>query len=62
MEWKYKGDYIMSRTEFLRQERDRILKQLSQGPENKAKLLTSLMDIDAEMEEMRQPQKSFAKS
>ena len=52
----------MSRTEILRLERDRILKQLSQGTENKAKLLTSLMDIDAEMEQLRDDQKVLAKS
>ena len=52
----------MSRTEILRLERDRILKQLTQGSENKAKLLTSLMDIDAEMEQLRESEKSFAKS
>lgn len=52
----------MSRTEILRLERDRILQQLSQGSENKAKLITSLMDIDAEMEELRQSEKSLAKS
>lgn len=52
----------MSRTEILRLERDRILKQLSQGPENKAKLITSLMDIDAEIEELGEAQKGFAKN
>jgi hypothetical protein len=43
----------MSRSEFLLQERERILKQLSLKQENRAKLLTSLMDIDEEMEELR---------
>lgn len=44
----------MNRSEFLRRERERILKELSQGVSNKAKLLTSLMDIDYEMEELRE--------
>ncbi|MGE4271273.1 MAG: hypothetical protein AB7E31_00175 [Desulfitobacterium sp.] len=44
----------MSRTEILSQERDRIIMKLSQGGiDNKAKLITSLMDIDAEMEELQ---------
>lgn len=44
----------MSRSEILIQERERIMKKLSMGPENRAKLLTSLMDIDDEMEELSQ--------
>lgn len=44
----------MSRSEILVQERERIMKKLSMGSENRAKLLTSLMDIDDEMEELRQ--------
>jgi len=44
----------MSRCEILNQERERIMKQLSMNPENRAKLLISLMDIDDEMEELRQ--------
>lgn len=43
----------MSRSEVLLQERERIMKQLTLGRENRAKLLTSLMDIDDEMEEIR---------
>ena len=45
---------MMDRSEFLRRERERILKELNQGANNKAKLLTSLMDIDYEMEELRE--------
>lgn len=45
---------MMDRSEFLRRERERILKELSQGSGNKAKLLTSLMDIDYEIEELRE--------
>lgn len=48
----------MSRSEFLHQERDRILSLLAEGPKNKAKLLTSLMDIDEEIEELRLSTKS----
>lgn len=44
----------MSRSEILLREREQIMKKLSMGPENRAKLLTSLMDIDDEMEELRQ--------
>ena len=43
----------MSRSEILRQERERILKQLTDENMNRAKLLTALMDIDDEMEEIR---------
>lgn len=43
----------MSRSEILRQERERILKQLTDENKNRAKLLTALMDIDDEMEEIR---------
>lgn len=43
----------MSRSEILRQERERILKQLTDESMNRAKLLTALMDIDDEMEEIR---------
>lgn len=46
----------MSRSEILHQERERIMKQLLLSPENRAKLLISLMDIDDEMEELRQSQ------
>ncbi|AGA70337.1 hypothetical protein Desdi_2926 [Desulfitobacterium dichloroeliminans LMG P-21439] len=52
----------MSRTEILSQERNRIIMQLSQGvKESKAKLLTSLMDIDAEMEELEESEKALQK-
>lgn len=44
----------MSRCEILHQERERIMKQLSMSPVNRAKLLATLMDIDDEMEELRQ--------
>ena len=47
------GGIRMSRSEVLQQERERIMKQLSLGRENRAKLLTFLMDIDDEMEELR---------
>ena len=43
----------MSRSEVLLQERERIMKQLALGNQNRAKLLTSLMDIDDEIEELR---------
>jgi hypothetical protein len=43
----------MSRSEILRQERERVMLQLSQENHNRAKLLTALMDIDDEIEEMR---------
>lgn len=42
----------MSRSEVLRQERERVLEQLAQENQNKAKLLTALMDIDDEIEEI----------
>lgn len=44
----------MSRSEILHLERERIMKQLLMSPQNRAKLLTSLMDIDDEMEELSQ--------
>ncbi|AHF07825.1 hypothetical protein [Desulfitobacterium metallireducens] len=43
----------MSRSEILREGREKILKQLSGEHENKAKLLTALIDIDDEMEKLR---------
>lgn len=42
----------MRRADILREGREKILKQLSGEPVNKAKLLTALMDIDAEMEQL----------
>ena len=44
----------MSRSEILHQERERIMKQLSMSPVNRAKLLATLMDIDDEMDEMEE--------
>lgn len=43
---------IMSRTEFLRKERERVLTNLAEKQGNRAKWLTALMDIDDEIEEM----------
>lgn len=43
---------IMSRTEFLRKEREKVLTNLVEKKGNRAKWLTALMDIDDEMEEM----------
>lgn len=42
----------MSRSEILRENREKIMKQLEGEVENRAKLLTVLMDIDDEMEEI----------
>jgi hypothetical protein len=47
----------MSRSEILYFERERIMKQLSLGAENRAKLLATLMDIDDEIEELRRLEK-----
>jgi len=45
---------IMNRTEILRKEREKVLKNLTENKDNRAKWLTALMDIDDEMEEMAQ--------
>lgn len=47
----------MSRSEVLRVGREKIMKQLSGPNENRAKLLTALIDIDDEMEEIRRNEK-----
>jgi hypothetical protein len=52
----------MSRCEILRQERERIMKELSGGQENRAKLLSTLIDIDDEMDEIRLSKKRKIKS
>ena len=44
---------IMNRTEVLRQQREKVLVILSEERENRAKWLTTLMDIDDEMEEVQ---------
>lgn len=44
---------IMNRTEVLRQQREKVLINLSEKRENRAKWLTALMDIDDEMEEIQ---------
>ena len=44
---------IMNRTEVLRQQREKVLVILSEKRENRAKWLTTLMDIDDEMEEVQ---------
>lgn len=52
------GGNKMSRSEILREGRERIIKELSGEHENKAKLLTALMDIDDEMEQIRRDEKN----
>jgi len=42
----------MNRTEVLRKEREKVLTNLAESKDNRAKWLTALMDIDDEMEEM----------
>lgn len=48
----------MSRSEILREGREKILKELSGEHENKAKLLTALMDIDDEIEKIHRDEKN----
>ena len=43
---------IMNRSEILRKEREKVLKNLAENIGNRAKWLTALMDIDDELEEM----------
>lgn len=43
---------FMNRTEILRKEREKVLTNLTENKESRAKWLTLLMDIDDEMEEM----------
>jgi hypothetical protein len=57
-----KGGNHMSRSEILYFERERIMKQLSLGAENRAKLLATLMDIDDEIEELRRLEKTKKRS
>lgn len=47
----------MERSEFLRQQRERIMNRLNDQETDRAKLLVALMDIDDEMEEMGTPQR-----
>lgn len=49
----------MSRSEILREGREKILKQLASEHENKAKLLAALMDIDDEIDQIRRKEKSM---
>lgn len=42
----------MKRTEILQRQRERVLTNLLESKENRAKWLTALMDIDDEIEEM----------
>lgn len=48
----------MSRREILREGREKIIEQLSGEHVNKAKLLTALMDIDDEMEQLSRNEES----
>lgn len=47
----------MKRTEFLLQEREKVFINLAEDSTNRAKWLTVLMDIDDEIEEMREKEK-----
>jgi len=44
----------INRSEVLRKERDKVLTNLAESKDNRAKWLTALMDIDDEMEEMKE--------
>lgn len=44
----------MSRFEILRIEREKVFMRLAEDKGNRAKLLTALMDIDDEMEELEE--------
>ena len=43
---------MMSRTEILRRQREKVLNNISEDSGNRTKWLIELMDIDDEMEEM----------
>ncbi|HZK55886.1 MAG TPA: hypothetical protein VFC84_17105 [Desulfosporosinus sp.] len=45
---------LLNRSEILQKEREKVLTNLAESKENRAKWLTALMDIDDEMEEMAQ--------
>ena len=42
----------INRAEILRKEREKVLTNLAESKDNRAKWLTALMDIDDEMEEI----------
>ena len=42
----------INRSDILRKEREKVLTNLAESKDNRAKWLTALMDIDDEMEEM----------
>ena len=43
---------VLNRSEILQKEREKVLTNLAESKENRAKWLTALMDIDDEMEEL----------
>lgn len=48
---------MMTRTEILRLQRERVLANIIEDNDNRAKWLTELMDIDDEIEEMMSEKK-----
>ncbi|HZK83542.1 MAG TPA: hypothetical protein VFC58_02480 [Desulfosporosinus sp.] len=53
---------FMNRTELLQKEREKVLINLSENKDTRAKWLTALMDIDDEMEEMEEIAENKLKS